>query len=435
MNKKTKVLTATSLGIVFSIAISFLIMSRGEKPAEVRMEVVTYRDLTETVTANGNIRAGRVVDMSSDVSARVSELLIEEGNDVEEGQLLLRLDPTQFQASVSRAEASLNQASSQVSQQEANLNRSIRDLDRLENIFQRDSLLVMRQQLDNLRTEVELATRQLEAFQFGVAQAEASLTEANELLSKTIFRAPISGKVTRLNVEEGETVIVGTMNNPGSLVLTISELSAVEAVLEVDETDVPYIALGDSTILELDAFPGQLFNGFVTEIGNSAIAPPANGQTSTIDFEVVISMANPPSGIRPDLSATADIVTATRSNSLSIPIISLTLKSEEEGVGEASEDEDPQENNSGPLLRSRNSDQEGVFIVSDGKVEFYPVEIGITGQEHFEVLSGLSANDTIVAGPYQQIRELEDDDPVSPMSTDDDEKGFFGGRIQFRIGG
>ena len=422
MNKKSKILITTSLIVVLSTIIISLLLGRREKPTEVRLESVTYRDLTETVTANGNIRAGRVVDMSSDVSARVSQLLIEEGDDVEAGQLLLRLDPTQFQASVSRAEASLNQASAQVSQQEASLDRSVRDLDRLENIFQRDSLLVMRQQLDNLKTEVELASRQLEAFQFGVQQAEASLTETNELLSKTIFRAPISGKVTRLNVEEGETVIVGTMNNPGSLVLTISELSAVEVVLEVDETDVPYISLGDSTILELDAFPNQLFTGLVTEIGNSAIAPPANGQTSTIDFEVVVSMDDPPAGIRPDLSATADIVTATRGNSLSIPIISLTLKSEEE-IEEPSEDSNLQQNNSGPLLRSRNTDQEGVFVFSSGRVTFYPVEIGITGQEHFEVTSGLSANDTIVVGPYQQIRELEDNDLVRPISDEDEEKG------------
>ena len=434
MTKKTKILIATSLVVVSTIGIPFLFLDRRDKPIEVRLEAVAHRDLTETVTANGNIRAGRVVDMSSDVSARVSELLIEEGDDVAVGQLLLRLDPTQFQASVSRAEASLNQASAQVSQQEASLARSIRDLDRLENIYQRDSLLVMRQQLDNLRTEVELASRQLEAFQFGVQQAEASLTEANELLSKTIFRAPISGKVTRLNVEEGETVIVGTMNNPGSLVLTISELSAVEVVLEVDETDVPYISLGDSTILELDAFPNQLFSGLVTEIGNSAIAPPANGQTSTIDFEVVVSMDNPPSGIRPDLSATADIVTATRDNSLSIPIISLTLKSGEE-VEELSDGSNFQQNTSGPLLRSRNTDQEGVFIVSDGRVTFYPVQIGITGQEHFEVVSGLNLDDTIVVGPYQQIRDLEDNDLVIPISDEDEEKGFFGGRIRFQIGG
>ena len=435
---KTKVLIATTIILISTISIAGIVLSRREKPTEVRLESVTYRDLTETVTANGNIRAGRVVDMSSDVSARVSELLIEEGDDVELGQLLLRLDPRQFQASVSRAEASLNQANSQVRQQEANLDRSKRDLDRLENIFLRDSLLVMRQQLDNLRTEVELASRQFETLQFGVAQAEASLTEANELLSKTIFRAPISGKVTRLNVEEGETVIVGTMNNPGSLVLTISELSAVEVVLEVDETDVPYISLGDSTILELDAFPNRLFGGLVTEIGNSAIQPPANGQTSTIDFEVVISMSTPPAGIRPDLSATADIITGTRVGALSVPIISLTIRSEEDSdrVKDTSDDNDNrQESNSGPLLRSRNADLEGVFIVSQGRVNFSPVEIGITGQEHFEVLSGIKEGDTIVVGPYQEIRDLKDNDPVKQTQTGDENDGLFGGRIQFRVGG
>lgn len=435
---KTKVLIATTIILISTIFIAGIVLSRREKPTEVRLESVTYRDLTETVTANGNIRAGRVVDMSSDVSARVSELLIEEGDDVELGQLLLRLDPRQFQASVSRAEASLNQANSQVRQQEANLDRSKRDLDRLENIFLRDSLLVMRQQLDNLQTEVELASRQFETLEFGVAQAEASLTEANELLSKTIFRAPISGKVTRLNVEEGETVIVGTMNNPGSLVLTISELSAVEVVLEVDETDVPYISLGDSTILELDAFPNRLFGGLVTEIGNSAIQPPANGQTSTIDFEVVISMSTPPAGIRPDLSATADIITGTRVGVLSVPIISLTIRSEEDSdrVEDTSDDNDNrQESNSGPLLRSRNADIEGVFVVSQGRVNFSPVEIGITGQEHFEVLSGIREGDTIVVGPYQEIRDLKDNDSVKQTQTGDESNGFFGGRIQFQIGG
>ena len=435
---KTKVLIATTIILISTISIAGIVLSRKEKPTEVRLESVTYRDLTETVTANGNIRAGRVVDMSSDVSARVSELLIEEGDDVELGQLLLRLDPRQFQASVSRAEASLNQANSQVRQQEANLDRSKRDLDRLENIFLRDSLLVMRQQLDNLQTEVELASRQFETLQFGVAQAEASLTEANELLSKTIFRAPISGKVTRLNVEEGETVIVGTMNNPGSLVLTISELSAVEVVLEVDETDVPYISLGDSTILELDAFPNRLFGGLVTEIGNSAIQPPANGQTSTIDFEVVISMSTPPAGIRPDLSATADIITGTRVGALSVPIISLTIRSEEgsDQAEDTSDDNDNrQESNSGPLLRSRNADLEGVFIVSQGRVNFSPVEIGITRQEHFEVLSGIKEGDTIVVGPYQEIRDLKDNDPVKQTQTGDEDDGLFGGRIQFRVGG
>ena len=405
---------------VLGTAAALSVKRQRNKGLEVRLEEVTRRDLVETVTASGNIRAGRVVDISSDVSARVAELLIDEGDDVDAGQLLLRLDPTQFDAAVARTEAALNQAIAMERQQQASLERVKRDYERLRSLFETDSDLIARQQLDDAQTEVELATRQLESNQFGVAQAEAELEEANERLSKTIFTAPISGKVTRLNVEEGETVIVGTMNNPGSLVLTLSELSRVEAVLEVDETDIPYIQVGDSTVLELDAFPDRLFSGEVTEIGNSAIRPPAStagsGQTAAIDFEVVITMDDPPGGIRPDLSATADIVTATRANALAVPIIALTVRAADDGDGDEeaapNEEDDRGGRELGPAGRPQDTDVEGVFVVVDGEVTFTPVEIGVTGQEHFEVLSGLSAGDTIVAGPYQQIRQLATGDAV-----------------------
>ena len=427
MNTRNKVLIGLAIVAVIGGATALTLNQRRDRGVPVRLDVVARRDLVETVTASGNIRAGRVVEMSSEVSARVTELLVDEGDDVVLDQLLLRLDPTQFEASVSRTEASLNQARAQVRQQEASLQRATRDFERLRNLFTRDSLLIARQLLDDADTEVELATRQLESLWFGVEQAVASLDEANERLSKTFFRAQISGKVTRLNVEVGETVIVGTMNNPGSLVLTISELSRVEAVLEVDETDIPYIALGDSTVLELDAFPNRLFGGFVTEIGNSAIRPPqssaASGQAAAIDFKVVITMHDPPGGIRPDLSATADIITARRQNSLSVPIIALTVRpaEEEDGAGAVPDDEgEDDERTRGPLFRSDIDDVEGVFVVEDGQVRFAPVEIGITGQEHFEVLTGVNQGDTIVAGPYQQIRELNNGDRVQEQ---DDSNG------------
>ena len=428
MNARNKVLIGIAIVAVIGGATALTLNQRRDRGVPVRLEVVARRDLVETVTASGNIRAGRVVEMSSEVSARVTELLVDEGDDVVLDQLLLRLDPTQFEASVSRSEASLNQARAQVRQQEASLQRATRDFDRLSNLFTRDSLLVARQLLDNADTDVELASRQLESLRFGVEQAVAVLDEANERLSKTFFRAQISGKVTRLNAEEGETVIVGTMNNPGSLVLTISELSRVEAVLEVDETDIPYIALGDSTVLELDAFPNRLFGGVVTEIGNSAIRPPessaASGQAAAIDFEVVITMFDAPGGIRPDLSATADIITARRQNSLSVPIIALTVRPEEEEAdavpfGEREDDERTR----GPLSRPDMHDVEGVFVVEDGQVRFAPVEIGITGQEHFEVLTGVKPGDTIVAGPYQQIRALNNGDRVREQ---DDSNGSSG---------
>ena len=247
MTDKTKVLIAILVVAVIGAATAITLTQNRERGVPVRLDVVARRDLIETVTASGNIRAGRVTDISSEVSARVTELLIAEGDSVAEGQILLRLDPTQFDANVSRTQAALNQSRSQESQQVASLERATRDLRRLRDLYDRDSLLVARQVLDDAATDVEVATRQLEGLRFGVDQAIASLDEANERLSKTIFRAPHAGTVTRLNVEEGETVIVGTMNNAGSLVLTVSELSRVEAVLEVDETDIPYITMGDST--------------------------------------------------------------------------------------------------------------------------------------------------------------------------------------------
>jgi HlyD family secretion protein len=425
VNDRTKVLIALVVVAVIGGATA-LTLTR-DRGVAVRLEVVVRRDLVETVTASGNIRAGRVVDISSEVSARVTELLVQEGDDVTANQVLLRLDPTQFLASVSRTEASLNQARAQVRQQEANVERVTRDFQRLSDLYNNDSLLVARQLLDNAETDVELASRELESLRFGVDQAFASLDEANELLSKTVVRAPMSGKVTRLNVEEGETVIVGTMNNPGTVVLTISELSRVEAVLEVDETDIPYIALGDSTILELDAFPGRLFSGVVTEIGNSAIRPPAStagsGQAAAIDFEVVVTMTDPPGGIRPDLSATADIITAMRENALSVPIIALTVRPEDEdGTTTSGLDSQDQKDrqSGGPLSRPKIDDLEGVFVVEGGQVRFVPVEIGITGQEHFEVLAGVEQGDTLVAGPYQQIRDLDNGDRAHEGDEDDD---------------
>jgi len=429
MTANRKILIGVVLAAVLGTAATLSVKKQRNKGVEVRLEEVTRRDLVQTVTASGNIRAGRVVDISSDVSAKVTSLLIDEGDDVTEGQVLLRLDPTQLDAAVARTEAALNQAIAMERQQESSLERVTRDHERLRSLYETDSDLIARQQLDDAATEVELATRQLESNQFGVAQAQAELEEANERHSKTIFIAPMSGKVTRLNVEEGETVIVGTMNNPGSLVLTISELSRVEAVLEVDETDIPYIQVGDRTLLELDAFPDRLFSGVVTEIGNSAIRPPAStagtGQTAAIDFEVVITMDDPPGGIRPDLSATADIITATRPNALSVPIIALTVRAKdgEDNRDDSAKEDDTQEARElGPAGRPQDSDVEGVFVVLDGKVTFEPVETGITGQEHFEILSGVSAGDTIVAGPYQQIRQLKNGDAVRAEERSNDDR-------------
>jgi HlyD family secretion protein len=430
MSSRGKILAGIAVVVVLGSAVAITILqgSRG-RGVPVRMEEVTTRELVATVTVSGNVRARRAVDISADVMGRIIELNVEEGDDVSAGDTLLIIDPSQLEAAVSRMRASLSQSRAQAAQQRANLLRAQREHERMASLWTRDSTLVSRQQVEDAETNMEVAEALFEASEYGVSQAEAALDEALDQLSKTVIRAPISGKVTRLNVEAGETVVIGTMNNAGSLILTISDLSVIETVMEVDETDVPEISLGDSAIVELDAFPGRTFTGKVTEIGNSAIRPPSQtagtGQTAAIDFEVVITLDEPGVQLRPDLSATADIITAVRESVVTIPIISLTVREPEgaeRGVSRIEPEEDvaqTQERPQGPVARSQQAQEiEGVFVVREGIAHFTPVEVGITGQEYFEILSGVQVGDTVVAGPYQRIRELTDGDPVRPAEDE-----------------
>lgn len=431
METRTKIFVGIGVAVVLGLAATLSVLRSRDRGVEVRTETIERRNLEEIVTASGNIRARRTVDISSDVSARVQELLVDEGDDVAAGQTLLRLEPDQYRAALSRAEASLAQAQAQEAQQRANLTQAQRDLDRLLQLRARDSLLVSPQQLDDAETRVEVQRALLESATYGVSQARAGVDEATDRLSKTIFTAPMAGKVTRLNIEEGETVIIGTMNNPGSLVLTISDLSVIEIVVQVDETEVSDVSLGDSASIRIDAFPNKTFAGHVTEIGNSAITPPSGqtaNQQAAIDFEVVLTLKETDAPLRPDLSATADIIVERREKALAVPIIALTVRDRDDVIGEEGTD-DP----SAPAGGARSSSQaggapddvEGVFVVQGGAVEFRPVEIGIAGQQYFEVLSGLQEGDTVVAGPYQRIRQLRNGDPIRPMeeSAGGDEEG------------
>lgn len=416
MQRRTKIGAAVVLLVVAGGVIASTVVRKRNEGVEVRVEAVERRDLVSSVTASGNVRARRTVDMSSDVSAKVTELLVREGEDVVAGQTLLRLEPDQYRAALSRAEAQLAQARSQEAQQRANLVRAERDLERLTALRARDSMLVSAQQIDDAETNVEIARATLQSAEHGVSQSVAAVDEAGDRLSKTVFTAPMAGRVTRLNVEEGETVIIGTMNNPGSLVLTISDLSVMEAVVRVDETDVPRISLGDSATIRIDAFTDRTFTGRVTEIGNSAITPPSQqttGQQAAIDFEVVLTLDEPEVELRPDLSATADIVVATREQVIAVPIIALTVR-----APSATDSAEAQAQGRAVPL-----DVEGVFRVDAGRVRFMPVEVGITGREHFEILRGVEVGDSVVAGPYQAIRELEDEDRIRPAATGDARPG------------
>jgi HlyD family secretion protein len=360
-----------------------------------------------SVTASGQVRPQTKVDVASDISGKIIRLQVKEGQLVTKGQFLLEIDPQQAQASVDRAIAALESAKANQVQAQANATQSKKSYERSADIKKNNPSLVSDEQLDQLRTAWDVAKAVSDASLHAVGQAQAQLRDAQQALGKTTVYAPMAGRVTRLNVEQGETAVPGTFNKDAATLLTISDMSVLETRVKVDETDVARIHIGDPAVVQIDAFPDTTFAGKVTKISNSSVAGAAAASTDqAVDYQVTIQLINPPADTRPDFSATAKIVTANAQKVLSVPIIALTVRENEAiqagdtatGLGKAK-----------PKKDVGKKDVEGVFVVGkDNKVTFRPVKVGIAGEKHFEVLSGLKEGEKIVAGTYQAIRELKD---------------------------
>lgn len=426
MKKRTRIILGISFIAVAGMIGAGTANSRRNAGVEVKLEPVQKRDLVAVVSASGWIRPHKKVDVQADIMGRIVQLHVREGDEVHKGQILLRIDPTQYQAAVARAQAMVSEALARQAQAKASLLQAQRAYERATNLAKSDQNLISKQAVEDAETQYQVQKELLKAAEFGVQQARASLNEAQDRLDKTVIRAPMTGVVTRLEVEEGETAIVGTMNNSGSLLLTVADLGVMEAVIRVDETDVPELELGDSASIEIDAFPRQKFTGRVTEIGHSSTRNPEAAQmqggasTQSVDYEIVIQLDNPPRTLRSDLSAVAEVVTATQKNALAIPIIALTVR--ERGNVKALPTEDKKAKEKAQAAeRDRSEDEEGVFIIKDGKAHFVQVKTGITGREHFQVLEGLSEKDTVVAGPYEAIRSLEEGKALRRLAEEDAE--------------
>jgi HlyD family secretion protein len=423
MKTRTKIIAG--LVVVASLAGAGAVAKNkaASKPVDVRIEAVDARDLVSSVTASGQISARTKVDVSADVTGRIVRLAVKEGDVVKKGQFLLQIDPEQAAAAVQRAEAALAQARAQFAQAKASALQADANYKRSQGIKSSTPTLVADEALEQLKTQSEVNAALLEAARYQTEQAQASLRDTRQALSRTTITAPMAGKVTRLLVEAGETAIQGTMNKDAATLLTIADMSVLETKVKVDETDVARLGIGDSTVVQIDAFPDTTFIGKVVEISNSSVkaAGATGGQTDqAVDYEVRIQLLNPPPETRPDFSATAKVITDTRSKALSIPIIALTVRENEKientdtavAVGRGA-----------PQKEVGKKDVEGVFIVgTDSKVTFRPVKVGIAGERHFEVLSGLKAGERIVAGTYQAIRELKDGALVKE-SKPDEKKG------------
>lgn len=422
MSKKTKISIGAAVGLVVVLVGILGAAKRGNKAVEVRIEPVEKRDLIASVTASGQVRPQTKVDVASDIAGKITRLAVREGQMVSKGQFLLQIDPEQAQAAVSRAEASLAAAQANSAQQRANLIQAERSYERMLAMQKTNAQLVSVEQLDQLKTAVDVNKAVVEAANHQVEQARAALKDARSALSKTTLYAPMTGRVTRLVVEQGETAVPGTFNKEAATLLTISDMSVLETKVKVDETDVARISIGDSAIVQIDAFPDTTFVGRVSKISNSSVRGVAQQASAdqAVDYEVTIQLMNAPAETRPDFSATAKVITDTRKLVPSIPIIALTVRENENltpgdtavGLGRPR-----------PTVEVGKKDVEGVFVVGeDNKVTFRPVKVGIAGEKHFEVLSGLKEGEKIVAGTYQAIRELKDGTLVRAAKVQDNTK-------------
>ena len=396
--------------------IAYSLNQKRNAGTEVRLERVTPRDLVSAVTASGKIEPQTSVDISADITGRIIRIAVEEGDRVTKGQFLLQIDPAQYQAAVSRAEGVVSSTQATLLQVRANRDQAERAWKRAEQLTKLGPNLIAPAAAEEARTALDVAEATYQATRAQLDQSRASLQEAKDNLAKTRLVSPISGRVVRLAVEEGEVAVPGTFSRETGLLLTVADLSVILAKVQVDETDVVRLTQGDSVEVTIDAYPDSAFMGRVTRISQSAKL--TNTQTASgsndraVDFDVEIRLDAPPENVRPDLSCTARIVTDTRENVLSIPIIALTVRDHERV---------PNENNPGldtmSRRRSGGREEEGVFLVQDGVATFRPVKVGIAGDEYFEVLDGLRGGETIVAGTYQAIRDLRDGARVRAADT------------------
>ena len=411
MSKRNKVLVGSGLGLLIVVLVVVSASAKRDKGQEVRFEQVGRRDLVAAVTASGKIQPKKKVDVSADITGRITRIAVREGDLVQRGQFLLQIDPTIYEANLQRAEAAMSSAEAGAVQARANRDQSQRALSRTKELREQNPNLISQEQLEQAQTAFDIAEANLTASTQMVEQTRAARRQARDELAKTHLVAPMAGRVTRLAVEEGEVAVPGTFSRETGLLLTIADLSVIQVKVQVDETDVVRLSLGDSVEITIDAFPDTTFVGRVSKVSNSAILTAASsvpGQSDrAVDYEVEITLANPPSEVRPDLSATAQIITDTRKQSLAIPIIALTVREH----APVTAGDKPAGAPAAPAARDtsvKKKETEGVFVVHNGTAAFRPVKVGIAGEEHFEVLDGVREGDTIVAGPYQAIRDLKE---------------------------
>ncbi|HEY1679702.1 MAG TPA: efflux RND transporter periplasmic adaptor subunit [Candidatus Sulfotelmatobacter sp.] len=439
-----KIVIGVGIAIALAIIVGFTVHQSGKNVATVQTGKVVREDLATVVSASGEIKPKTYVNVGANAFGKITHLYVKEGDRVKKGQLLAQIENVQPEADVNANAASLQAAQTDAIAAEAGLKTSQADVLRAQADYDRNKLDWQRAQslykdglisksdfdsrknawataeagLTQAQARVAQAKAQKDSADRHITQAQATLTHYTDLLKKTTYPAPFDGVVTNLPVREGETVVIGIQNAQGSTLMTIANMSVITAEVKVDETDIVNVKIGQPAEVTIDAIPKKVFHGNVSEIGDNAIVRSSGVSTSqqataseeAKDFKVVVTLTDAPDGLRPGLSTTAKITTATRTNVLSVPIQSLTLRTKEQM--------DQQSNKPGSVhaaapikdvaSKPKKADElQGVFVVRNKKAMFVPVATGITGTTDIEVLDGLKEGDEVVTGSYKILRSLK----------------------------
>jgi HlyD family secretion protein len=454
MKKWKKVLIGVVVLAVIGIVVTYSVNQANKDVVTVQTGKVTKADLTSLVTASGEIKPKTYANVGGEGFGKVVDLKVKEGDRVKKGDFLLRLENIQAtadveaqtastgasEASIKSAEANYRSTQAELNQRKADYDRAKADWERAKQLFEGE--LIAKSEYDSKKASFDGAAAAIEATTARLQQNRAELdrahstndqtravlTRTRDVLRKTTYTAPIDGVVTYIAVRVGENVVMGIQNSPGSYLMTISDMSLVTAEVKVDETDIVNVKFGQDCDVTIDAAPGKVFKGKVTEVGTQAVLRTsglATSQTTTgtqeaKDFKVVIALLDPPANIRPGLSTTAKIKTAEKKAVLSIPMQALAVRTRKD-LEDAQKEASKKGVTSVTLAAAKTAEKgadpkkeeiQGVFVIEKGKAVFKPVQTGITGVTEIEVTEGLKENDEIVTGSYKALRTLKHGAPV-----------------------
>ena len=399
MKKRNKIIIIAGVLILVVVIVLLNLFRSGEKVYTVEADKVKKGDLASIVTGSGKVQAKKDVKIGAMVPGLIISLPVKDGDLVKKGQLLVQIDPSEYKSAVAQTTAQLNSA--KASFEQAKLLH-----ERQQKLFEKS--LTSKEQYDASLTQYDVAKAQYD-------QSQASLRQAEDLLAKTTINAPMDGKITELLKKEGE-MVTGATYNPTEI-MTISDLSAFEVEVEVDETDIAETRLTQEAKIKIDAFPDTSFKGEVSEIGNTAKIAGFGTQDQVVNFIVKVLIQDEVNGIKPGMSASVDITTASHKDVLNIPIAAVVMREEKkdtlntkskEGKAEALASSAKEEKND----KKKKKELEGVFLIEKGRAKFAQIKSGIADQQNMEIVSGLKENDQIITGSYKILRTLKDGDKI-----------------------